>query len=318
MPQIWGIRLTGSLPDWVSAKDVILELLRRHGVDGGNGRIVEYHGPGLDELSAMDRHVTANMGTELGAVTTVFPSDEQTRRYLAGQGREQDWRPMAAQDGAGYDVTDELDLSQLEPLVALPTSPGNLVPVAEAAGEEIYQSYIGSSANPGYRDIAVAAAIVRDRTVADGVSFDINPASRQALSELIQDGHLTALVRAGARVHQPGCNGCIGMGQAPATGRRSLRTVPRDFPGRSGGGEDQINLCSPETAAASALAVVITDPRTLDLPYPHITEPDGPDPDRRLLTPPPDDNEPVPLIKGPATPRSRTSTPSTTSWNFPY
>ena len=300
MPEIWGVRLTGELPDWVSAKDVILEMLRRHGVAGAAGRIIEYHGPGVAALSAMDRHVIANMGTELGATTSVFPSDSETRRYLDSQGRAGDWRELAADDGAGYDCTEEIDLGTLEPLIALPSSPGSVVPVADAAGQEIYQSYIGSSANPGYRDIAVAAAIMDGRHVADGVSLEINPASRQALEELVQAGDLTRLLRAGARLHQTGCNGCIGMGQAPATGRRSLRTVPRNFPGRSGTLEDQVYLCSPETAAASALTGVITDPRTLGLRYPRITEPSDPGTEHGLLRPPPPPGAPRPgLVKGP-------------------
>jgi aconitate hydratase len=287
MPEVWGVELVGQLPDWVSAKDVALEMLRRHGVDGGKGRIVEYHGDGLSQLSAMDRHVIANMGTELGATSTVFPSDQETRDYLRKQGREDDWQPLSADDGADYDVRDQLDLGELEPLIALPSSPDNVKPVTEVAGDEIYQAYIGSSANPGYRDIAVVAEIVDGRRVPPGVSLDINPASRQTLDQLIVDGHLTALVRAGARLHQTGCNGCIGMGQVPAAGRRSLRTVPRNFPGRSGVSDDQVYLCSPETAAASALAGVITDPRSLDMPYPRISEPAAPPTVRDLLVPPP-------------------------------
>ncbi|HEX6203687.1 MAG TPA: aconitase family protein, partial [Thermoanaerobaculia bacterium] len=159
-PEVWGVELTGELPPWVSAKDVILEMLRRHDVDGGLGRVVEYFGPGLDTLSAMDRHVIANMGTELGATTTVFPSDAEVRRFLAGQGREEDWVELLPDRGAGYDVEETIDLSTLEPLIAMPSSPGNVRRVAEVAGEEIYQSYVGSSANPGYRDFAVAARIV--------------------------------------------------------------------------------------------------------------------------------------------------------------
>jgi aconitate hydratase len=276
MPSIWGIRLVGKLPEWVSAKDVILELLRRHDVDGGLGRILEYHGPGLAELSAMDRHVIANMGAELGATTTVFPSDPVTRRFLAAEGREADWRPLAADDGARYDVEDEIDLGRLEPLVACPTSPGNVVPVREVAGREIYQAYVGSSANPGYRDFAVVAEIVRGRRTHPRVSFDVNPTSRDLLETLARDGLLAPLIHAGARLHQAGCNGCIGMGQAPATGRPSLRTTPRNFPGRSGTAEDSVYLCSPETAAASALTGSITDPRELGIPYPTIRAPEHP------------------------------------------
>ncbi|MGA7271928.1 MAG: aconitate hydratase [Acidimicrobiia bacterium] len=276
MPEIWGVRLSGTLPDWVSAKDVILEMLRRHGVSGGVGRIIEYHGPGLDHLSAMDRHVIANMGAELGATTTVFPADRAVQRFLESQGRGDDFTEMITDDDTAYDVTEEIDLSSLEPLIALPSSPGNVVPVSEVAGEPIFQAYIGSSANPGYRDLAVAAEMVKGRTVDDRVSFDINPTSRQILENLIADGHILSLVAAGARLHQAGCNGCIGMGQAPATGRISLRTVPRNFPGRSGTKEDSVYLCSPETAAASALTGVITDPRTLDMDYPKVVEPTSP------------------------------------------
>jgi aconitate hydratase len=174
------------------------------------------------------------------------------------------------------------------------------VAVHEVAGSPIYQSYIGSSANPGYRDIAVVAEMVDGRRIADGVSLEINPASRQTLQQLIQEGHLGRLLRAGARLHQTGCNGCIGMGQAPASGRRSLRTVPRNFPGRSGAREDHVYLCSPETAAASALTGVITDPRTLETPYPRISEPPAPPLDHDLLRPPPPRNAPrVGLVKGP-------------------
>lgn len=286
MPQIWGIKLTGELPDWVSAKDVILELLRRHDVKGGVGKILEYYGPGLDSLSAMDRHVIANMGAELGATTSVFPSDEKTKRFLTSQGREGDWIELKADKDASYDLEEEINLSELEPLIAKPSSPGNVVPVREIAGEPIYQSYIGSSANPGYRDFAIAAEMVKGRHVADGVSLDINPSSRQILVDLVQNSHIAALLKAGARLHQAGCNGCIGMGQAPATGRNSLRTTPRNFPGRSGTKEDSVFLCSPETAAASALTGKITDPRTLDMSYPEVSDPENPTRDEQLLEQP--------------------------------
>lgn len=274
MPQIWGVKLTGKLPDWVSAKDVILEMLRRYDVKGGVGKIIEYYGPGLDELSAMDRHVIANMGAELGATASVFPSDGEVRRFLKAQGREEDWVELKADRGCDYDLHDEIDLSKLEPLIAKPSSPGNVVPVREVAGEPIYQSYVGSSANPGYRDFAIVAEIVKGKKIADGLSLDINPSSRQILTQLVENGHIASLLSAGARLHQAGCNGCIGMGQAPASGRNSLRTTPRNFPGRSGTKEDSVFLCSPETAAASALTGVITDPRTLNMDYPKINEPD--------------------------------------------
>ncbi|GHC23203.1 aconitate hydratase [Aidingimonas halophila] len=273
MPEIVGVYLEGELPDWVSAKDVILELLRRHGVAGAKNCILEYQGPGLASLSAMDRHVLANMGTEMGATGSVFPSDEVTRSFLRSHGREAAWQPLAADPGCDFDRTEHIDLSRLEPLIALPSSPDKVVPVTEVAGEPIYQAYIGSSGNPGYRDFAVVAEIVKGRNVADNVSLDINPSTRMVLSALTTEGHLSSLIDAGARLHQAGCNGCIGMGQAPAAGRNSLRTVPRNFPGRSGTREDCVFLCSPETAAASALNGTITDPRTLDIPYPHPREP---------------------------------------------
>jgi aconitate hydratase len=299
MPKIMGVRLTGSLPDWVSAKDVILEMLRRHGVNGGFGKIIEYYGPGLNGLSAMDRHVIANMGTELGATTSVFPSDEAVRRFLQAQGREKVWTAIMADDDAAYDETDEIDLSGLEPLIALPSSPGNVVSVKEVAGREIYQSYIGSSANPGFRDFAVPALMVNDRQVHGRVSLDINPTSRQILENLTTKGYLEKLIRSGARIHQAGCNGCIGMGQAPATGKISLRTVPRNFPGRSGTKEDQVYLCSPETAAASALTGVITDPRSLDMPYPVYEEPREIKINAGMLIAPPESGEDIKLEKGP-------------------
>ncbi len=286
MPEIWGVKLTGELPDWVSAKDVILEMLRRHDVDGGVGRIIEYYGPGLAQLSAMDRHVIANMGAELGATTTVFPSDEAVRRFLVAHGRGDDWVELVADEGADYDVHETIDLSSLEPLIARPTSPGNVVRVSELIGEPLYQAYIGSSANPGYRDYAISAAMVAGKTISGQVSFDINPSSRGILATLMRDGYLMHLVQSGARLHQAGCNGCIGMGQAPASGRNSLRTTPRNFTGRSGTREDSVFLCSPETATASALKGVITDPRTLDRDYPQIHDPDDPIVDTRNFAAP--------------------------------
>jgi aconitate hydratase len=179
MPEIWGVELTGELPPWVSAKDVILEMLRRHDVKGGVNRIVEYHGPGLAGLSAMDRHVIANMGAELGATTTVFPADDAVREFLRAEDREDDFTELLPDEGATYDVTEQIDLGSLEPLVAKPTSPGNVVPVREVEGTEVSQVVVGSSANPGLRDFAIAAAMVKGRQTSDAVSFDVNPSSRQ-------------------------------------------------------------------------------------------------------------------------------------------
>ena len=304
MPEIWGVRLTGELPPWTSAKDVILEMLRRHGVKGGVNRIIEYHGPGLSSLGAMDRHVIANMGAELGATTTVFPSDEAVRDFLRKEGREEDFTELLADEDAHYDVTEEIDLSTIEPLIAKPSSPGNVVPVREVAGTEVGQVVIGSSANPGLRDFAVAAAMVRGRQTDRSLSFDVNPTSRQILTDLTRTGSTTDLIAAGARIHQSGCLGCIGMGQAPAVDQNSLRTFPRNFPGRSGTEEDSVWLCSPETAAASALTGTITDPRDLarelDLPRPDLRLPEQHSVNTRMLTPPPEPNggKRAELVKG--------------------
>lgn len=291
MPEVWGIKLTGELPDWVSAKDVILELLRRHDVKGGVGCVIEYYGPGVEKLGAMDRHVIANMGAELGATGTVFPSDDEIRRFLRAEERENDWMELKADGGAVYDINEEINLSELEPLIAKPSSPGNVVPVKEVEGESIYQAYIGSSANPGYRDFAISSRMVEGHKVADGVSLDINPTNRQMLTDLAKEGHMANFIQTGARLHQAGCNGCIGMGQAPATGKNSLRTTPRNFPGRSGSKEDSVFLCSPETAVASALRGKITDPRNLDMDYPKFTPPKNPTIDKSLL------DEPLPIEK---------------------
>lgn len=278
MPEIWGVRLTGQLPEWTSAKDVILEMLRRHGVKGGKDRIIEYYGPGLDNLTAMDRHVIANMGAELGATSTVFPADEQVRMFLASEQREASFTELLADPGSSYDLYEEIDLSQIVPLIALPSSPGNVVPVSEVTGRPVAQVVIGSSANPGLRDFAIVAHILKGRQAHAGVSLDINPSSRQILQDLTRMGATLELVAAGARLHQSGCMGCIGMGQAPANGSISLRTMPRNFPGRSGTKEDSVYLCSPETAAAAALTGVITDPRSLsdllEMDYPQLELPE--------------------------------------------
>jgi len=305
MPEIWGVEVTGQLPDWVSAKDVVLEMLRRHGVKGGVNRIIEYHGEGLRQLSAMDRHVIANMGAELGATGSVFPADEAVRAFLRGEDREQDYAELLAEPGASYDVTDTIDLSQLEPLIAKPSSPGNVVPVREAAGEEVFQVVVGSSANPGLRDFAIVAEVVKGHQSDDQVSLDINPTSRQTLEDLAKAGWLFDLIAAGARVHQAGCLGCIGMGQAPATGRNSLRTMPRNFPGRSGTEEDAVWLCSPETAAAAALTGEITDPRELPrllgIDYPRLELPERSHVNTTMLVAPlpADQARAQELVKGP-------------------
>jgi aconitate hydratase len=263
MPDMWRIELTGSLPEWVSAKDIVLELLRRHGVRGGNGRVLEYSGDGLRGLSVMDRQVIANMGTELGAVTTVFPSDERTREFLCSQGRLADWRPLEADPDATYSAVEHVNLDRLVPLIALPHSPGNVRPVQEIAGLAVGQVIVGSSANPGYRDFAVVATTLRHAKLSPDILLDVNPGTRQVATDLSKSGLFSVLIDAGARVNQPGCLGCCGSGQAPGTDVVSLRTFPRNFRGRSGVANDQVYLCSPETAIATAITGRITDPRVL-------------------------------------------------------
>ncbi|MCC2616367.1 aconitate hydratase [Aestuariibacter halophilus] len=299
MPNIWGIELTGHLPDWVSAKDVILTLLQRHGVSGGVGKVLEYYGPGVATLSMDDRHVIANMGAELGATASVFPSDDVTRRYLGSVNRADQWVELRADKGCDYDEHEHIDLSKVEPMIAKPSSPGNVVPVREVVGEPIGQAYIGSSANPGYRDYAVAAEMVKHRRVPSSVSFDINPSSRDVLQQLSDDKHLSHLISGGARLHQAGCNGCIGMGQAPATKTNSLRTTPRNFPGRSGTADDRVWLCSPETATASALAGEITDPRSMDMAYPTFDVPRNLDVETTAFDAPVEGVIPTAIERGP-------------------
>jgi aconitate hydratase len=275
-PKVMGVKLTGTLPDWVSGKDVILEMLRRHTVKGGVGKVIEYYGPGLATLSATDRATIGNMGAELGATSSIFPSDERTREFLVSQGRGESWRELAADEGAEYDEYDEIDLSTIEPLIACPSSPDNVVPVREVAGTKVDQVIVGSSVNSSYRDLMTVCRMMEGNRVAPGVHFHVNPGSRQALENVAQDGGILMLLMAGVSIHQSGCLGCIGMGQAPGTDQVSLRTFPRNFPGRSGTKGDKVYLCSPETAAASGINGVITDPRTLGKTrsYPAVQNPE--------------------------------------------
>lgn len=303
MPKVLGVELKGKLPDWVSAKDVVLEMLRRYDVDGAKGYVIEYFGEGLKNLDTMDRHVIANMGTEMGATSTVFPADGEIRRFMESQERGDEYVELLADEGAEYDKYEELILDDVEPLIALPSSPGNVVPVREVEGKDIYQSYIGSSANPGYRDFWIASEIVKGKTVNDNVSFDINPTSRQIIENMVKNDVMFNLVQSGARIHQAGCNGCIGMGQAPASGQNSLRTVPRNFPDRSGTPEDSVFLVSPETAAASALTGKITDPRDLEklynMKYPKYKHLQNLIVNTEMLTPPKPKAERGEIKKGP-------------------
>ena len=300
-PKILGVKLTGELPDWVSAKDVILEMLRRYDVKGCVGKIIEYYGPGVKSLSATDRETIGNMGTELGATTTIFPSDENTREYLEAQGRGDAWVELRADEGAEYDEYAEIDLASLEPLRACPSSPGNVVPVREVAGIKVQQTIVGSSVNSSFRDLMVVAKIVEGRIAHPDTSFHINPGSRQVLENVAAQGGVMNLLTAGARIHQSGCLGCIGMGQAPGTGQVSLRTFPRNFPGRSGTKDDQVYLCSPETAAAAALKGVITDPRDLgkEMKYPRIKDPEKYVIDESSIVFPSEEGFQTEVIRGP-------------------
>ena len=300
-PKVLGVKLTGELPPWVSAKDVILEMLRRYDVKGCVGTIVEYYGPGVKTLSATDRETIGNMGTELGATTTIFPSDERTREYLEAQGRGDSWVELKADEGAEYDEYDEIDLSTLEPLIAKPSSPGNVVPVREVAGTRVGQTIVGSSVNSSYRDLMVTARIVEGRQSHRETAFHVNPGSRQVLENVEKQGGVKSFLFSGARLHEPGCQGCIGMGQAPGTGEVSLRTFPRNFPGRSGTKDDQVYLCSPETAAAASLTGVITDPRDLgkEMEYPRIKDPERYVIDESSIVFPSEELRKTEIIRGP-------------------
>ncbi len=298
MPRVWGIHLTGRLQPWVSGKDVILELLRRYSVRGGLGTIMEFFGPGVEDLDMAARGTICNMGVDIGATATVFPSDNVTRGYLALQGREEDWVSLAPDPDASYDQVTELDLGQIEPLVACPHSMDNVRPARGLKDVEIAQVIVGSSTNGSYRDIMVAAMVLKDKMVHHTVNLDINPGSRQVLENVTLMGGLFHLVHGGARVHQPGCLGCIGMGQVPPTGTNSLRTMPRNFPGRSGAKDDRVYLCSPETAAASALFGHIVDPRELGEP-PEISFPDRFSWRPEWFLKPPEDPLGVEILRGP-------------------
>ena len=263
MPKVVQVWLTGALQPWVTAKDVILELLRRLTVNGGTGKIFEYGGPGLRSLQAAQRMTIANMGAELGLTTSIFPSDEITRSFLTRLGRGDDWRPAAPDDDATYDDQIELDLSTLTPLVALPGSPDRVVPVEEVAGTQVEQVMVGSCTNGSWYDMASVTDVIRGRRVHPSVSFVLFPGSHKILETMAREGLLTDLLAAGATVSESTCGSCAGIGHVPAAGVKSLRAFNRNFPGRSGVKGDEVYLCSSLVAAASALTGVITDPRTL-------------------------------------------------------
>src|ERR687888_1193360 len=267
-PKIVGVFLENELQrPWIQAKDVILELLRRLGVRGGRGAIFEFTGPGVSTLNYTERGTIANMIAELGATGAVFPSDDQTRAWLEEQGRGEDFVELRTGAAGEFDEEEEIDLAALVPLVAKPSSPGNVVPVDELVGTELAQVCIGSSVNSSYEDLALVGSVLRGQRIAERlVSATATPGSRQILDQITRSGTYVDLLMAGVRMLEPACGPCVGMGQAPPSGANSLRTFNRNFPGRSGTADDQVYLCSPAVAAASMLTGVISDPRELDPP----------------------------------------------------
>jgi aconitate hydratase len=301
-PRVVGVELRGQLPPWVQAKDVILELLRRRGVRNGLGRIFEFYGEGVATLDVFERMTICNMVVETGATTGLFPSDAQTQAWMQNQQRPQDWSELRADRDAIYDEHELIELDQLEPLIAKPSSPGNVVPVREVAGTPVAQVCFGSSVNSGYGDLALPAAVLRAHGLAPNLVVTVTPGSRQILDTIAQTGVLRDLVHAGTRLLEPACGPCVGMGQAPPSGAVSVRTFNRNFPGRSGTQNDRVFMCSPATAAATAVRGVITDPRDLGP-----AEPSYPAPvfnpavgaAQIMIPPPPDQALAVELPRGP-------------------
>jgi aconitate hydratase len=263
MPEVVGVRLEGELSGWATAKDVILELLRRVDVKGGVGKVYEYFGPGVQTLSVPERATITNMGTETGATTSIFPSDDITRQWFRAQDRLDEWQPLQADENAEYDKVIEIDLGELEPLIALPHSPGNVKPVKEVEGMEVEQVAIGSCTNSSLRDMKMAAQILKDNTVAANLALLVNPGSRQVVEHLVQSGEYNHLVDAGARIIENACGPCIGMGGAPPSASATVRTYNRNFEGRSGTADADIFLVSPEVAAATSIQGELVDPRSM-------------------------------------------------------
>lgn len=298
MPKIVGVKLTGQLSAWVAAKDVILEMLRRLTVKGGVGKVFEYYGPGAATLSVPERGTICNMGAELGATTSIFPSDEQTLRYLKAQGRAASYRPLAADAGATYDENMEIDLAALEPLVSRPSSPDSVIPISQLKGIKVTQICVGSCTNSSYPDLMTVARVLHGKTVHPDVSLTLTPGSKQVYTMIAQSGALGDFIAAGARVLESACGPCIGMGQAPASDAVSLRTFNRNFPGRSGTPNDKVYLCSPEVAAAAALTGEIVDPRTLG-EYVRVEIPETYTIADNMIIPPPAEGTTVEILRGP-------------------
>ena len=298
MPKIVGVKLTGEFGLWVAAKDIIIELQRRMTVKGGVGKIIEYYGPGVATLTVTQRSTICNMGAELGATTSLFPSDERTKAYLEAQGRGEAWKPLAADPDAAYDEYIEINLSELEPLISQPSSPDNVVKVREIEGLPVAQVCVGSCTNSSFEDLTTVAAILKSKTAHPNVSFTVTPGSKQVYTMIAQSGALADLIAAGARILESACGPCIGMGQAPPTGAASVRSFNRNFKGRSGTANDQVYLASPETCAATALYGVVTDPRKLgerivvQPPARYLV-------DDNMIVPPAEDPASVQVIQGP-------------------
>jgi aconitate hydratase len=272
-PKVVGVKLTGTLQPWVAGKDVILELLRRLTVKGGVGRIFEYHGPGVASLPLTHRFTITNMGAELGATTSIFPSDEQTRIYLEAQGRGDVWRELGPDPDATYDELVEIDLDTLEPMIACPHSPDNVKKVREVAGTKATQSSIGSCTNSSYEDLTGAASMLKGRQVATGLSFTVSPGSKQVFEMIAREETLFDLISAGARILESSCGPCIGNGQSPPSGSVSVRSFNRNFEGRSGTKDASVYLASVETCVATAIKGEITDPRDLGIEFRRVDAP---------------------------------------------
>jgi len=298
MPKVVGVELRGKLRRWVSAKDVVLEVIRRLSVKGGVGYALEYKGKGVKSLSVPERATITNMGTETGATTSIFPSDENTRQFLRFQKRIGDWKPLSPDKDAVYDKTFEVDLDELEPLVARPHSPDNLARISDVEGLEIDQVAIGSCTNSSLKDLMTVASILKGKKVHPNVSLVISPGSRQVLAELARNGSLDHLIEAGARVLEATCGPCIGMGQAPPSCGISIRTFNRNFEGRSGTKDAQVYLVSPEIAGVSAIKGVLTDPRRVGSP-PKIRLPQSMKIDDSMILKPGRNPENVEIIRGP-------------------
>src|SRR5438128_2447763 len=298
MPEVVNVKLTGAFKPWVSAKDVILELLHRFDVKWAKNKVLEYTGPALKELTVPSRGTIANMGTELGATASVFPADGMTKQFLTAQARGKDFKPLAADNAAKYDDTVDIDLGTIEPLIACPSSPDNVKAVSEVAGTEVAQVAVGSSVNSSFRDLSLVAHALDGKHVAPGISMAVSPGSRQTLLLMLMSGLMTNLIKVGVRELEVACGPCIGMGFAPPTKGPSVRTFNRNFEGRSGTADDLVYLCSPETAAATALEGKITDPRDLGK-LPAFQEPTKYPVDTSGFEWPPKDRGSVPIVRGP-------------------